>query len=240
MCIIFLFALNANSVKRNIVDDLDSTRLPDDDISIIVPEAPAAKPKLPPIEQLRESPEAPVVRSPYFEKKKKTEAKERKREQSDEDTTSSRASRSSGTSCGSSENKTSSSLFPEPRPARRVRKPIKISYAESASSEESEHEDYSNDESDDWKGVSASSSDSDSDDVFQPATRGRQTGRRIDSTDEKPEKAVKPKKSQPAIRRPRAKAKKDAEDLIFLDLTHAEVAEVENYQPNVSGKKHCF
>lgn len=243
-------------VKRNIANDLDSTRMQLPDISMIDPELPPAKPKPATTERINNVPSVAVVRSPYFSKK----AEEKKSNMNDDETKSSLTSTdlndqktssfssSSGprsthrraqksdkisdteslTSTDRNEEKTSpkSSSSGPRRTRRRAQKATKITYTESESSAEEEFASSA----DEWK----DENNSDSEDEFQPPARGRRAASKINAKVEKKEKTTAP-------RRDRKKADKKEEDLVYLDLTTTEVIEVdENHRPaNISGRFIC-
>lgn len=199
------------------MEDLDSTRIHDTahnvpdlpDISIVMPSKP-------PTILVNE------VKSPYFTKKVDTKIDE------EEPACTTSSSLSSNTN-----NPNSSSTSSGPRSTRpaRNRKPIKISYTDSDVSSEADAFLTDDDDDGEWKGAESlpSESDSDSDDGFWPSSKGRRGTKRATT---KETNAVKP------TARPKRTATKRSEgQMIFLDLTHAEVAEVdENYDPdNLSG-----
>lgn len=203
----FHFMLNTHTVKRNIAEDLESTRIHDapelPDVSIVLPSKP---PKI----------IVDEVKSPYFNQIKKI---------AEEDP----ASTTSSSISSNMPNTSSASSGPRSTRKARNRKPIKISYTDSEVSDEGDAFQTDDDDDGEWKGAESvsSESESDSDDDFKPSTRGRGCTKKTTTTETKA--AVKP---NAGAKSKRANMLKDDDQMVFLDLTHAEVIEVdENYKP---------
>lgn len=208
------------SVKRNISENLDSTRVHDE--SVIV-EEPSIIAHIVPEEKKVET---KAVTSPYFTKKSLTVRQNRVDEPSISSTSTDKTEQMSP----DSPSKTTV------RKTRAKRKPTLLKICDT----DSESEDASDDGDGDWKGDSSASSkeaseQSDSEDDFKPAKKGKRGGAKNASAAPKAV-ARKPAASSTRVARGKRTAK-GGDDMVLFDLTHAEVVEVdENFKPqNVSG-----
>lgn len=209
------------SVKRNISENLDSTRVHDE--SDIAEEPSMIAPIAAPVEEKVES---KAVTSPYFTKKSLTVRQNRVEEPSISSTSTDKTEPMSP----DSPPKTTV------RKTRAKRKPTLLKVCDS----DTESEDVTED--DDWKGESSedASDHSDSEEDFKPATKGKRGGAKNVSA---APRAVARKPAASSTRVARGKqTKKKGDDMVLFDLTHAEVVEVdENFKPqDVSGMYFGF